>query len=74
MAKTKAKAAPKRKPTTEQRECIRLVKKARRDGWTLEDLAQHLGTSFSTVSRWAGDLNVPSRNTAARMITLLGAL
>lgn len=68
MAKTKT------KNTAEQRECIRLVKRARKDGWTLEDLAQHLGTSFSTVSRWAADLNMPSRHTAARMVVLLRKL
>ena len=71
----KKKAAPKQKPVPDVvTECVDRVQDACANGWTLEDLAQHLGTSFSTVSRWNNGLNRPSRNTAARLIPLLKQL
>lgn len=67
--------ARKRPATTkEQRECVRLVKRARRNGWTLEDMSMHLGVSFSSISRWERGQTLPYRNVAARLIPLLGEL
>jgi transcriptional regulator with XRE-family HTH domain len=62
------------KITKEQRTCVRMIKKARRAGWTLTDLATHLGVSFSSISRWEHGQTLPYRNVAARCIPLLEEL
>ena len=66
--KTKNKIAP------EQRQCVSLIKQARRKGHTLEQMAVSLGVSFSTVSRWENGRVVPHRNTSIRLVPLLKEL
>jgi len=74
-APKKKKAAAKRRPMAkEQREAVALVRRARKGGWTLEDMAAHLGCSFASVSRWDNGVAVPYRNQAVRMIPMLKEL
>ena len=63
-----------KKQSNEQRECVALVRQARKQGHTLEQMAARLDVSFSSVSRWQNGISVPYRNTAKRMIPMLKRL
>lgn len=60
-----------RKMSKGQRRAVSLIRKARKAGWTLEELASHLKASFSSVSRWENGIAAPYPNTAERIITVL---
>lgn len=81
MAETKRVSRPSHWPKdrwakmdTTQRLAVVLVCRARTAGWTLEDMATHLGVSFASVSRWERGMAAPYRNTAARLLPDLEAL
>ncbi|RLB40894.1 MAG: hypothetical protein DRH30_07905 [Deltaproteobacteria bacterium] len=57
-----------------QFEMIALVREARNRGWALVDIAEHLGCSFASVSRWdTGDV-IPYRNSSKRMVPMMKEL
>lgn len=72
-----SKATSRKRPkgiSNEQWKAVCLVRKARKNGWTLEEMGSHLGVSFASISRWERGVTVPYANASARMIPLLEEL
>lgn len=78
MTKPMPNARPKgvfeRQVSREQTEFVKLIRHARHIGWTLEDLAERLGTTAASISRWDRGTAVPFANTARRLLPKLRRL
>ena len=50
----------------------KIIEERKRNGWSQEDLAEKLGVSRQSVSKWEGAQSVPDLNRILQMAELFG--